>query len=166
MEHFKLKLDRTSIEHRRPSINVRSFLPSTKCVTKEAISPSANSESFRAKTRNTPTYFPILTTFNLVANGVHFYVKWRKARHFDARTVDSFVLKRDWGSPCWPWMTRMVSKIPQMFILSISNCEWHCPVKSTPESEICQSMPRFSRYTRSTSGVRKTASATQMDVRT
>ena len=99
MEHFKLKLGRASIEHRRPSINVRSLLPSTKCVTKETISPSANSESFRAKMRNTPTYFPILTTFNLVANCVHFQIKWRKARHFDARTVDSFVLKRDWGSP-------------------------------------------------------------------
>ena len=79
MVHFKLKLDRTSIEHRRPSINVRSLLPSTKCVTKETISPSANSESFRAKMRNTPTYFPILTIFNLVANCVHFIVKWRKS---------------------------------------------------------------------------------------
>ena len=85
--------------------------------------------------RNTPTYFPILSIFNLVANCVHFHVKWKKARHFDARTVDSFLLKRDWGSPCWTWMTRMVSKIAQMFILSISNCEWHCPVKSAPESE-------------------------------
>ena len=37
MVHFKLKLDRTSIEHRRPSINVRSLLPSTKCVTKETM---------------------------------------------------------------------------------------------------------------------------------
>ena len=110
MVHFKLKLDRTSIEHRRPSINVRSLLPSTKFVTKETISPSANSESFRAKMRNTSTYFPIRTIFKLVANCVHFHVKWRKARHFDARTVDSFLLKRDWGSPCWPWMTRMVSK--------------------------------------------------------
>ena len=100
MVHFRLKLDRTSLEHRRPSINVRSLLPSTKCVTKETISPSANSESFRAKMKNTPTYFPILTIFNLVANCVHFHVKWRKARHFDMRTVDSFLLKRDWGSPC------------------------------------------------------------------
>ena len=115
--------------------DVQSLLPSAKCVAKETISPSANSESFGAKMRNTPTYFPILTTFNLVANCVHFHVKWRKARNFDVRTVDSSVLKRDWGSPCWPWMTRMVSKIPQMFILSISNCEWHCPVKSAPESE-------------------------------
>ena len=32
--------------------------------------------------------------------------------------------------------------------------------------KICQSMPRFSRYTRSTYGVRKTTCATQMDVRT
>ena len=39
------------------------------------------------------------------------------------------------GSSCWPWMTRIVLKIPQLFILSISNCEWHCPVKSAPESE-------------------------------
>ena len=29
MVHFKLKLDRTSIEQRQPSINVRSLLPST-----------------------------------------------------------------------------------------------------------------------------------------
>ena len=78
MVHFKLKLDRTSIEHCRPSINVRSLLPSTKCVTKETISPSANSESFRAKMRNKPTYFPILTIFNIVANCVHFHVKWGK----------------------------------------------------------------------------------------
>ena len=92
MVHFKLKLDRTSIEHRRPSINVRSLLPSTKCVTKETISPSANSESFRAKMINTPTYFSILTTFNIVANCVHFHVKWRKARHFDARTVEKPML--------------------------------------------------------------------------
>ena len=135
MEHFRLKLDRTSIEHRRPSINVRSGLPSTNCVTKETISQSANSESFRAKMRDTPTCFPILTIPYLVSNCLYLHVKWRKARHFDARTVDSFILKRDWGSPCWPWMTRMVSKIPQVFILSISNCEWHCPVKSTPENE-------------------------------
>ena len=99
MVHFKLKLDRTSIEHRRPSINDRSLLPSTKCVTKETISPSANSESFRAKMRNTPTYFPILTTFNLVANCVHVHVKWRKARHFDAKTVDSFVFETGLGKP-------------------------------------------------------------------
>ena len=49
-----------------------------------------NSESFRAKMRNTPTCFPILTILNLVANCVHFHVKWRKACRFDARTVDSF----------------------------------------------------------------------------
>ena len=79
MVHFKLKLDRSSIEHRRPSINVRSLLPSTTCVTKETISPSANSESFRAKMINTPTYFSILTIFNLVANCVYFHVKWRKS---------------------------------------------------------------------------------------
>ena len=135
MEHFKLKLYRTSIEHRRPSINVRSLIPSTNCVTKDTISQSANSESFRAKMRDTPTSFPILTIPYLVSNYLYFHVKWRKARHFDARTVDSFVLKRDWGSPSWPWMTQMVSNIPEMFILSISNCEWHCPVKSAPESE-------------------------------
>ena len=36
------------------------------------------------------------------------------------------------ADPEWPeWF----KKIPQMFILSISNCEWHCPVKSAPESE-------------------------------
>ena len=166
MVHFKLKLDRTSIEHRRPSINVRSLLPSTKCMTKETISPSANSESFRAKMRNTPTYFPILTTFNLFANCVHFHVKWRKARHFDARTVDSFVLKRDWGSPCWPWTTRMVSKIRQMFFYPSRTANGIALWNQHRKVKICQSMPRFSRYTRSTYGVRKTTSATQMDVRT
>ena len=163
MVHFKLKLDRTSIEHRLPSINVRSLLPSTKCVTKETISPSANSESFRAKMRNTPTYFPILTTFNLVANCVHFYVKWRKARHFDARTVDSFVFKRDWaGSPCWPWFQKYHKCFfyPSRTANVIALSNQHRNVK------ICQAMPRFSRYTRSTYGVRKTTSATQMDVRT
>ena len=85
--------------------------------------------------RTTPTRFPILTIIYLVANCFYYQVKWRKACHFDARTVDSFVLKRDWGSPCWPWMTWMVSKIPQMFIISISNSEWHYPVESVPESE-------------------------------
>ena len=36
------------------------------------------------------------------------------------------------ADPEWPeWF----KKIAQMFILSISNCEWHCPVKSAPESE-------------------------------
>ena len=55
--------------------------------------------------RDTPTCFPILTILYLVSNGLYFHVRWRKARHFDVRTVDSFALKRDWGSPCWPWMT-------------------------------------------------------------
>ena len=156
MVHFKLKLDRTSIEHRRPSTNVRSLLPSTKCVTKETISPSANSESFRAKMRNTPTYFPILTTFNLVANCVHFHVKWRKARHFDARTVDSFVLKRDWGSPCWPWMTRMVTKYHKCLFYPSRTANGIALSNQPRKVKICQSMPRFSRYTRSTYRVRKT----------
>ena len=71
------------------------------------------------------------------------------------------------GGPCWPWITRTVSKIPQLFILSTSNCEWHSSAKSALESKkICQPMSGFSRYTRSTYGVRKTASATWMDVRT
>ena len=83
MEHFKLKLYRTAIAHRRPSINVRSLIPSTSCVTKETISQSANSESFRAKMRDTPTCFPILTILYLVSICLYFYVKWRKARHFE-----------------------------------------------------------------------------------
>ena len=66
MEYLKLILDYTSIEHRRPSINSRSPLPSTNCVTKETISQSANSESFRAKMGNTPTYFPALPGLYLV----------------------------------------------------------------------------------------------------
>ena len=165
MVHFKLKLDRTSIEHRRPSINVRSLLPSTKFVTKETISPSANSESFWAKMRNTPTYFPILTIFNLVANCVHFHVKWRKARHFDARTVDSFLLKRDWGSPCWPWMTQMVSKNSTNVYSIHLELRMALPCQISA-GKICQPRSGFPRYTRSTYGVRKTASATRMDVRT
>ena len=36
------------------------------------------------------------------------------------------------ADPEWP---ESFKKIPQMFILSISNYEWHCPVKSAPESE-------------------------------
>ena len=124
-----------SIEHRRPSINVRSLAPSTNCITKETISQSANSESFRAKMRDITTCFPILAILYLVASCLCFHVKWRKARHFDTRTVNSFVLKRDWGSPCWPWMTRMVSKILQTSILFMSNYERHCPVKSAPKSE-------------------------------
>ena len=82
MEHFTLKLDRTSIEHRRPSINVRSLLPSTNCVTKETISQSANSESFRAKMGDTPICFPILTILYLVSSCLYFHVKWRKGRRF------------------------------------------------------------------------------------
>ena len=70
MDHFKLKLDRTSIEHRRPSINVRSLLPLANCVTKETISPSTSSESFSAKMRDIPTCFPILTILYHVANCV------------------------------------------------------------------------------------------------
>ena len=78
MDHFKLKLDRTSIEHRRPSINVRSLLPSANCVTKEIISQSANSASLSAKTRDTLTCFPILTIIYLVANCLYFSRKMTK----------------------------------------------------------------------------------------
>ena len=158
MEYFKLKLDRTSIEHRRPSINVRSLLPSTNCVTKETISQSANSESFRTKMRDTPRCFPILTI--LVSNCLYFHLKWRKACHFDARTVDSFVLKRDWGSQCWPWMTTNVFSHPSRtangIALRFSTGKW----------KYVNPCLYFSRYTRSTYGVRTTACATQIDVRT
>ena len=83
MYNFKLKLDRMSIEHRRPAINVRSRLPSANCATKETISQSANSESFSTKMRDTPTCFPILTILYLVANCLHFHVKGTNARHFE-----------------------------------------------------------------------------------
>ena len=166
MVHFKLKLDRTSIEHRRPSINVRSLLPSTKCVTKETISPSANSEFFRAKIRNTSTYFPILTTFNLVANCVHFQVKWRKSRYFDARTLDSFVLKRDWGSPSDPERPKWFQKYHTCVFYPSRTANGFALSNKHRKVKICQCMPRFSRYTLSTYGVPKTTSATQMDVRT
>ena len=72
---FQTETGRTFIEHRRPSISVRSLLPSTNCVTKETISQSANSEAFRAKMRNTPTCIPILTILYLVANCSYFHVK-------------------------------------------------------------------------------------------
>ena len=91
MVHFKLKLDRTSIEHRRPSINVRPLLPEW------------------------PEWFQ----------------KYHKCLFYPSRTANGIALSYQ-----------------------------HRKVK------ICQSMPRFSRYTRSTYGVRKTTSATQMDVRT
>ena len=166
MEHFKLKLDRTSIEHRRPSINVRSLLTSTKCVTKETISPSANSESFRAKIRNTPTYFAILTILNLVANCVHFHVNWRKSRTL----MRGLSIRLFWNwigeahaDPKWPEWFQIYHKCllyPSRAVNGIALSNQHRKVK------ICQSMSRFYRYTRSTYGVRKTASATQMDVRT
>ena len=91
-EAFQTELNRTSIEHRRPSINVRSPLPSTHWVTKDTISQSANSESFRAKMRNTRICFPILTILYLFANCLYCHVKRRKARHFRVRVVDSFAL--------------------------------------------------------------------------
>ena len=163
MDHFKLKLDRTSIEHHRPSITVRSLLPSTNCMTKEPISQSAYSESFSAKMRDTPTCFPMLT---IVANCLYFHVKWRNARHFDARAVDSFVLKRDWGSPCWPWMTESFKKYHKCLFYPSGTANGTAMSNQRRKVKICQSMSRFSRYTRSTCGVRKTASATRMDVRT
>ena len=36
------------------------------------------------------------------------------------------------ADPEWP---ESFKKYHKWFILSISNCEWHCPVKSAPESE-------------------------------
>ena len=53
---------------------------------------------------------------------------------------------------CLFYSSRTVNGIAQ------SNQQW--------KVEISQSMSRLSRYTRSTYGVRKTASVTQMDVRT
>ena len=117
MEHFKLKLDRTSIEHSRPSINVRPPIPSTNCVTNETISQSANSESFRAKMRDTPTCFPMLTVLYLVANCLYFHAKWRKARHIDARTVDWFCFETGLGKPMLTPNDPNSLKIPQMSIL-------------------------------------------------
>ena len=52
-------------------------------MTKETISQSANSETLRAKMRDTPTCFPILTVLYLVFNCLYFHVKWREAHHFD-----------------------------------------------------------------------------------
>ena len=147
MVHFKLKLDRTSIEHRGPSINVRSLLPSTKCVTKETISPSANSESFRSKMRSTPTYFPILTTFKLVANCVHFHVKWRKTHHFDARTVDSFVVKRDWGTHADPEWPEWFKKYHKCLFYPPRTANGNVLSNQRRKVKLCQPMSGFSRYT-------------------
>ena len=82
MEHFKLKLDRTSIEHHRPSINVRSLLTSANCVTNETISQRANSESFRAKNERHTNMFPNTDSSYFVANCLYVHLKLRKVRHF------------------------------------------------------------------------------------
>ena len=67
------------------------------------------------------------------------------------------------ADPEWP----NYLKIQQMLILSISNCEWHCPVKSAPESEnMSTHVCIFSVYPINVYGVRKTAIATRRDVRT
>ena len=157
MEDFKPKLDRTvaSIEHRRPSINVRSLLTSANCVTKETISQSANSKSIRAKMRDKPTCFPILPILYLLTSCLYFHVKWRKVRHFDARTVDSFGEAH--ADPEWPdWFKKyhkcLFYQSRTANAIALSN--QHLKVK------ICH------RYTRSTYGVRKTTSATRMEVRT
>ena len=166
MEHFKLKLDRTSIDHRRPSINVRSLLPSANCVTKETISQSANSESFRAKMRDIPTCFPILTILYLVVNCLYVHVKWRNARHFDGRDVDSFVLKRDWGSPNDPEWPEWFKRYHKCLFYPSRTANGIALSNQRRKVKICQPMSRFSRFVRSTYGVRKTASATRVDIRT
>ena len=129
MEHFKLKLDRTSIEHRRPSINVRSLLLSTNCVTKETISQSANCESFRAKMRNTPTCFPILTILYLVVCSR----KMKKSTPLWCEDCRYVCFDTGLSKPMLTLNDSNCFKIPQLCILSISNCEWHCPVTSASE---------------------------------
>ena len=57
-------------------------------------------------------------------------------------------------------------KIPQMFILSILTANGIALSNQHRKMKICQPVSRFSQYTRSTYGVRKTASATRMEVRT
>ena len=167
MEHFKLKLDRTSIDHRRPSINVRSLLPSTNCMTKETISQSANSESFQAKMRDTPICFPMLTILYLVSNCLYFHEKWRKGRHFCCEDCRFVCFETGLGNPMltlndlngFKNTTDVYSihlELRMAFICQISAGKW----------KICQPKCGFSRYTRSTYGVRKMARATRMDVRT
>ena len=135
MEHFKLKLSHTSIEHRRPSINVRSLLLSTNCVIKETISQSANSESFRAKMRDTLICFPILTLLYLVSNCLYFHVKWRKGRHFWCEDCRFVCFETVLGK------TMLTLNDPNGFkyttdVYSIHlNCEWHSSAKSAPENE-------------------------------
>ena len=170
MEHFKLKLDRTSIDRRRPSINVRSLLPSTNCVTKETIglSQSANSESFRAKTRDTPICFPILTILYLVFICLYFHVTWRKWCHFWCEDCRFVCFATGLGKPMLTLndpnglknTTDVYSihlELRMAFICQISAGKW---------KYVTWPMSGFSRYTRSTYGVRKTAIATRMDVRT
>ena len=139
MDYFKLKLDRTSIEHRRPSINVHSLLASTNCVAKETISQSANSESFSAIMRDTPC-FPMLTILYIFANCLYFHVIWRSASHF-ARAVDSFVLKRDaHADPEWPESFKKYHTCvfyPPRTTNGIALSNQHRKLK------ICQSMSRF-----------------------
>ena len=167
MEHFKLKLDRMSIDHRRPSINVRSLLPSTNCMTKETISQSANSESFRAKMRDTPICFPMLTILYLVSNCLYFHEKWRKGRHFCCEDCRFVCFETGLGNPMltlndlngFKNTTDVYSihlELRMAFFCQISAGKW----------KICQPKCGFSWYTRSTYGVRKMARATRMDVRT
>ena len=167
MEHFKLKLDRSSIEHRRPSINVRSLLPSTNCVTKETISHNANTESFRAKMRDTPLCFPILTILYLVSNCLYFHVKWRKGPHFCCEYCRFVCFETGLGKPMLTLKDTKGFKKHHRCSFYLSRIANGIHLSNQRQKvKLYQRMSGVSRYTKSTYDVRKTASATRMDVRT
>ena len=156
---------RSSIEHRRPSISVRSLLPSTNCVTKETTSQCANNEAFRAKMRNTPTCFPILTILYLVANCSYFHVKSEEMHTTLMRGLSIRLFWNGIGEAHaapqaeWPeWFKKYHKRL-----LYPSRTALPCQI-STGKWKYVNPCLVFSRYIRSTYGERKTASATRMDV--
>ena len=166
MDHFKMKLERTSIEHRRPSINVRSLLPSANCVIKETISQSANSESFSAKMRDTPTCFPILTILYLVASCLYFHVKWRNARHFDWRLS----IRLFWNGigeahadPEWPESLKNTTNVYSIHLQLWMALPCQTNARKWKYVNPCQD---FLGIPDQSTAYVKRASATRMDVRT
>ena len=138
MEHFKLKLGRTSVEHRRLSINVRSLLPSTNWVTKETY--------FKAQTVN-----PFEWKFPNIGNTFVFSRKTMKNTSLWCEDCRFVCFETGLGKPmltlndpnglkkcheCLFYPSRTVNGIV------LSNKRW--------KVKICQSMSRLSRYTRST----------------
>ena len=81
--------------------------------------------------RDIPICFPILTILYLVSNGLYFHIKWRKGRHFWCEDCRFVCFETGLGKPMLTLNgPNGLKKIPEMYILSISNCEWHSSVKS------------------------------------